>query len=115
MVAPVIRGRGIHFSRRGARALWRIGAPLIVTQAGFIVWFSADQIWVDTKLGAAQVGLYGAAKTVIQAFFVLIAGSNGVVMPRVAELRAAGKDRRARHSSSSWSCGWRRSRWSARW
>ena len=96
MIAPVIRGRGIHFARRGARSLWRIGAPLIVTQAGFIVWFSADQIWVDAKLGAAQVGLYGAAKTVIQAFFVLIAGSNGVVMPRVAEFRAAGEDGRAR-------------------
>ena len=96
MIAPVIRGRGVHFARRGARSLWRIGAPLIVTQAGFIVWFSADQIWVDAKLGAAQVGLYGAAKTVIQAFFVLIAGSNGVVMPRVAEFRAAGKDGRAR-------------------
>jgi O-antigen/teichoic acid export membrane protein len=95
-IAPVIRGRGVHFARRGASALWRIGAPLIVTQVGFIVWFSADQIWVDGKLGAAQVGLYGAAKTVIQAFFVLIAGSNGVVMPRVAELRAAGEDRRAR-------------------
>ena len=96
LIAPVIRGRGVRFARRGAKALWRIGAPLIVTQAGFIVWFSADQIWVDAKLGAAQVGLYGAAKTVIQAFFVLIAGSNGVVMPRVAEFRAAGEDRRAR-------------------
>jgi O-antigen/teichoic acid export membrane protein len=96
LFAPVIRGSGASFARQGARSLWRIGAPLIVTQAGFIVWFSADQIWVDSKLGAAQVGLYGAAKTVIQAFFVLIAGSNGVVMPRVAELRAAGHDQRAR-------------------
>ena len=96
VVAPVVRGRGAYLSRQGATALWRIGAPLIVTQAGFIVWFSADQIWVDTKLGAAQVGLYGAAKTVIQVFFVLIAGSNGVVMPRVAELRSAGQDQRAR-------------------
>jgi O-antigen/teichoic acid export membrane protein len=96
LVAPVVRGRGVFYSREGAGALWRIGAPLIVTQAGFIIWFSADQIWVDSTLGAAQIGLYGAAKTLIQAFFVLIAGSNGVVMPRIAELRTAGHDARAR-------------------
>jgi O-antigen/teichoic acid export membrane protein len=96
LFGPVIRGRAVFFSRKGARALWLIGGPLVVTQAGFIVWFSADQIWVDSTLGAAQVGLYGAAKTVIQAFIVLIAGSNGVVLPRVAELRSAGRDQHAR-------------------
>jgi O-antigen/teichoic acid export membrane protein len=96
LAAPVVRGRGVYFSREGARALWRIGGPLVITQAGFIIWFSADQIWVDSTLGAAQIGLYGAAKTLIQSFTVLIAGSNGVVLPRVAELRSAGRDQHAR-------------------
>jgi O-antigen/teichoic acid export membrane protein len=96
LVAPVVRGHSGSYSREGAAALWRIGAPLVITQIGFMVWFSADQIWVDSALGVAQVGLYGAAKTLIQAFFVLIAGSNGVVLPRVAELRSAGLDQRAR-------------------
>ena len=97
LVAPVVRGRAVSFGREGARVLWKIGAPLLVAQAGFMIWFSADQIWVDSTLGSAQVGLYGAAKTLIQAFFVLTAGSMGVVLPRVAELRSAGHDERARH------------------
>ncbi len=95
-VTPVVRGRLASFSRETGVELWRFMVPLLLSQAGFIIWFSADQIWVDTTLGVTQVGLYGAAKTLIQAFFVLIAGSNGVVMPRVAELRAAGKNERAR-------------------
>jgi O-antigen/teichoic acid export membrane protein len=97
LAAPVIRRRGVSFNRAAARDLWRIGGPLLVAQAGFMIWISADQIWVDSTLGSEQVGLYGAAKTLIMAFFVLIAGSNGVVLPRVAELRSAGLDQRARH------------------
>jgi O-antigen/teichoic acid export membrane protein len=96
LVAPVIRGRGVSFTRDAARTLWRIGAPLLVAQAGFMIWFSADQVWVDSTLGSAQIGLYGAAKTLIQALFVLMAGSIGVILPRIAELRSAGLDQRAR-------------------
>jgi O-antigen/teichoic acid export membrane protein len=96
LVSPVILGRGVTYARDAAKALWRIGAPLLVAQAGFMIWFSADQIWVDSTLGSTDIGLYGAAKTLIQALFVLMAGSIGVVLPRVAELRAAGEDHRAR-------------------
>ena len=96
LAAPVVRGRGASFNREAARDLWRIGGPLLIAQAGFTIWFSADQIWVDSTLGSAQVGLYGSAKTLIMIFLVLVAGSNGVVLPRVAELRAAGLDQRAR-------------------
>jgi O-antigen/teichoic acid export membrane protein len=97
VAAPVIRGRAVWSGRReGIRSLWRIGAPLIIAQVGYMIWISADQIWVESTFGAEKIGLYGAAKTLVQAFFVLNAGSIGVMMPRVAELRTAGHTRRAR-------------------
>jgi O-antigen/teichoic acid export membrane protein len=96
LAAPVIRGRAVWFGRDGMRSLWRIGAPLIIAQLGYMIWISADQIWVESTFGAEKIGLYGAAKTLVQAFFVLTAGSIGVMMPRVAELRTAGQTRRAR-------------------
>ena len=96
LAAPVIRGRAVWFGREAMRPLWRIGAPLIIAQLGYMIWISADQIWVESTFGAEQIGLYGAAKTIVQAFFVLTAGSIGVMMPRVAELRTAGQTRRAR-------------------
>jgi O-antigen/teichoic acid export membrane protein len=53
------------------------------------VWYSADQIWVESALGTTQVGLYAAAKNLCQVFVVLPAGVNGALLPRMAELRAA--------------------------
>jgi O-antigen/teichoic acid export membrane protein len=96
LVMPVARGRRLTVDRRVARALWRIGGPLLVAQAGYMIWMSADQIWVDSTLGSAQIGLYGTAKTLVQVFIVLTAGSMGVMLPRVAEFRAKGLDERAR-------------------
>jgi O-antigen/teichoic acid export membrane protein len=42
------------------------------------------------------VGLYGAAKTLIQILFVIPAGVTAVLMPRVAELQTGGDTVRAR-------------------
>jgi O-antigen/teichoic acid export membrane protein len=96
VVAPVARGHRLRIDRDVWPALWQIGGPLLVAQAGYMIWMSADQIWVDSALGSAQIGLYGTAKTLVQVFFVLTAGSMGVLLPRVAELRAQGLDDRAR-------------------
>jgi lipopolysaccharide exporter len=96
VVAPVVRGRRIALDREMARTLWKLGAPLVMAQLGYLIWISADQIWVDSTLGSASVGLYGSAKTLVQGFMVLTAGSVGVMLPRVAELRSSGDDVRAR-------------------
>jgi O-antigen/teichoic acid export membrane protein len=97
VAAPVVRRRRIALNREMARILWRLAAPLALAQLGYMIWISADQIWVDSTLGSASIGLYGAAKTVVQAFMVLTAGSVGVMLPRVAQLRSRGEDEVARH------------------
>lgn len=96
LVRPVLRSRGLRISREGMARLRVIGAPLILGQICFLVWNSADQVWVGSQLGAQQVGLYSAARNLSQLFIVLIAGVAGVLLPRVAELHAAGEAARAR-------------------
>lgn len=86
---PLLRGNRLRVTRDASRLLWRISAPLIVGQLAYIVWYSADQIWVESALGTTQVGLYAAAKNLCQVFVVLPAGVNGALLPRMAELRAA--------------------------
>jgi len=88
---PLLRGRPLPVTRDAAALLWRISAPLVLGQVAYMTWWSADQIWVESALGTTQVGLYGAAKNVCQVFVVLPAGANGALLPRVAELRAAGR------------------------
>ncbi len=78
------------------RRLLMTGAPLIVGQVGFIVWNSADQIWVQSQLGTHDVGLYGAARNLSQLFIVIPTGVGIALLPRVAELRSAGAGRQAR-------------------
>jgi O-antigen/teichoic acid export membrane protein len=86
---PLLRRNRLHVTRDATRLLWRISAPLIVGQVAYIVWYSADQIWVESALGTTQIGLYAAAKNLCQVFVVLPAGVNGALLPRMAELRAA--------------------------
>jgi O-antigen/teichoic acid export membrane protein len=76
---PVVRGRDLRVDRATLARLWRIGAPLLVAAVGYLVWLSADQIWVATTMDRHDVGLYGA------------------LLPRIAELVAGGRDRAARH------------------
>jgi O-antigen/teichoic acid export membrane protein len=92
---PLLRRNQLRVTRDAARLLWRISAPLIVGQVAYIVWYSADQIWVEAALGTTQVGLYAAAKNLCQVFVVLPAGVNGALLPRMAELRAARRTRAA--------------------
>jgi O-antigen/teichoic acid export membrane protein len=94
---PVLRGRGLSVERATLARLGRGGGPLLVAQVGYVVWLSADQVWVASTLDARDIGLYGAAKTLSQLFVVLPAGVGGVLLPRVAELRAAGRADAARH------------------
>ena len=93
---PLIRGRALSVRRVELDRIWRLSAPLVLAQAGFVVWFSVDQIWIESALTTEDVGLYGAAKTLSQVFLVLPAGVTGVLLPRVAELRTAGDAVRAR-------------------
>jgi O-antigen/teichoic acid export membrane protein len=89
LARPLLRRNRLRVTRDAARLLWRISAPLVVGQVAYIVWYSADQIWVESALGTTQVGLYAAAKNLCQVFVVLPAGVNGALLPRMAELRAA--------------------------
>jgi O-antigen/teichoic acid export membrane protein len=91
---PVLRQ--LRFSGDVMRRLRGLGGPLLVAQVGFLVWLTADQVWVDRTLGERELGLYGAAKTLSQVFIILPAGVAGALLPRVAELRAAGRSDAAR-------------------
>jgi O-antigen/teichoic acid export membrane protein len=86
---PLLRRNQLRVTKQAARVLWRISAPLILGQMAYIVWNSADQIWVASALGANQIGWYAAAKNISQVLIVLPAGTNGALLPRMAELRAA--------------------------
>jgi O-antigen/teichoic acid export membrane protein len=93
---PVLWRHARHATREAFRALRRIAAPLWISQIFFLVWISADQIWVANSLGGEQLGFYSAAKTMAQVFFVLTAGANGILLPRVAHLRTTRGDDEAR-------------------
>jgi O-antigen/teichoic acid export membrane protein len=69
---------------------------LVVAQAGYLVWSSADQVWVQHFSGSQGMGLYGAAKTLTLVFLILPAGVSGVLMPRLAEMSRAQDLHRAR-------------------
>jgi O-antigen/teichoic acid export membrane protein len=86
---PVLWRHARNVTREALRALRRIAAPLWVSQLFFLAWISADQIWVANELGGQELGFYSAAKTMVQVFFVLTAGANGILLPRVAHLRAS--------------------------
>ena len=86
---PLLRHNGLRLSRDAVQMLWRISGPLILGQVAYIVWNSADQIWVASTLGATQIGWYAAAKNLTQVLVVLPLGSIGALLPRMAELRAA--------------------------
>lgn len=86
---PILRRNHLRVTAKAARILWKVSAPLVLGQVAYIVWNSADQIWVESALGTTQIALYGAAKNVSQIFIVLPAGANGALLPRMAELRAA--------------------------
>lgn len=88
---PILRRNQLRITREATRILWIVSAPLILGQVAFIVWNSADQIWVESALGTTQIGLYAAAKNLSQVFIVLPAGVNGALLPRMAELRAANR------------------------
>ncbi|MDX6414557.1 MAG: hypothetical protein QOH23_1967 [Gaiellaceae bacterium] len=92
LVDPILRRRKLRFGSARFRSLWVLAQPLLVAQVFFLVWNSADQVWVQRVLGSHDVGLYGAAKNVSQVFVVVPAGIIGVLLPRVAELRALGDD-----------------------
>lgn len=96
VVRPVLRRHLRRATRAAVAALRRIAGPLWISQIFFLVWISADQVWVANDLGGDQLGFYSAAKTMVQVFFVLTAGANGVMLPRVAHLRASGDDEAAR-------------------
>jgi O-antigen/teichoic acid export membrane protein len=75
-------------SRQALRRLLHTGLPLVLGQIGFVVWNSADQIWVQLHLGTSDVGLYGAARNMSQLFIVVPTGVGVALLPRIAELRA---------------------------
>jgi O-antigen/teichoic acid export membrane protein len=93
---PLVRGRPLTVRRVEFDRLWRLGRPLLAAEVGWLTWLSADQIWVASRLGAHDLGLYVAAKNVVQVFIALAAGVGGALLPRIAELQVAGDAVRAR-------------------
>jgi O-antigen/teichoic acid export membrane protein len=93
---PVLWKTTLAVSRTTARRVLTLARPLLVAELCYLIWLSADLVWVQHALGTTQVGLYGAAKTLIQILFVIPAGVTAVLMPRVAELQTGGDTVRAR-------------------
>jgi O-antigen/teichoic acid export membrane protein len=93
---PVVRAQPLRVRRHVIRRLWLLGAPLLIAQICYLVWNSLDQLWVEGALGTFQVGLYSSAKNLSQLFIIVPGGITGVLLPRVAQLRAAQDDRGAR-------------------
>jgi O-antigen/teichoic acid export membrane protein len=96
LVDPVLLRRGLVVGREAVRRLIRLGTPLLFAELAYLVWLSADQIWVQHAFGSSEVGIYSAAKNLIQVLYVIPAGTTAVLMPRVAELRTAEDVRHAR-------------------
>jgi O-antigen/teichoic acid export membrane protein len=84
---PLLRRRSLRIGRDALKRLWEIGAPLAPGTVGFLVWNSADQIWVGHVFGSYDIGTYGAARNLSQVVMVPIVGFTGALVPRVAELR----------------------------
>lgn len=93
--SPMLRRRPLKLSRESAGRLWATARPLAAGIVGFLVWSSADQIWVGTTFGNGDIGTYGAARNLSQILMVPIVGFTGALVPRVAELRASSEPDRA--------------------
>ena len=94
--SPVLRGWRLTVSADVLRRLWLLGAPLLIAQAGYLLWNSLDQLWVHGSLGAYNLGLYASAKNLSQALIIVPAGITGALLPRVAHLSGQGHKDAAR-------------------
>lgn len=95
--SPILFGAGrLRFSRRAIRRLSNGAGPLLLAQVGYLAWTSLDQIWVRHALGSYQMGIYAAAKNLTMAVLVVPGGITGVILPRVSELKNAGRGEAAR-------------------
>jgi O-antigen/teichoic acid export membrane protein len=92
---PLLRKHSLRVGRQALRRLWQIGAPLAPGTIAFLVWNSADQIWVGHVFGSYDIGTYGAARNLSQVVMVPIVGFTGALVPRVAELRVSRERARA--------------------
>lgn len=92
---PIVRGQELRVTRAALNRLWALSRPLVIAVLAYTMWSSAPELWIEKVLGAADVGLYGAANNLSQALVVLPSGVVGFLIPRVAELRSAGRDREA--------------------
>lgn len=95
-VSPIVRGIGVTYRHAVALDLWRIAGPVLVAHVVYLVWSTADQVWVQGALGTHAIGIYGSARNLAQIFIVIPAGVTGALVPRVAQLHAAGEAARAR-------------------
>jgi O-antigen/teichoic acid export membrane protein len=93
-VRPLLFAARPALHRDVAIALLRTGPALALAQAGYLVWSTADQVWVENALGSVQVGLYAAARNLVQLYVIVPTAVCGVVLPRMA--RAVRERRPAR-------------------
>jgi O-antigen/teichoic acid export membrane protein len=93
---PVLRTKSLRVRRAVLRRLWLLAAPLVIAQVCYVVWNSLDQLWVQGALGTFQVGLYSSAKNLTLGLLVVPAGIAGVLLPRVSQLKNAGRAAEAR-------------------
>lgn len=93
---PVLRIKALRVRRTVLRRLWLLAAPLLIAQVCYVVWNSLDQLWVQGALGTYQVGLYSSAKNLTVGLLIVPSGIAGVLLPRVSQLRSAGRAAEAR-------------------
>ena len=93
---PVLWRRGLAVGSASIRRIVSLAAPLLLAELAYLIWLSADQIWIQHTFGSEQVGIYSAAKNLGQILIVIPAGTTAVLMPRTAELRTRADVRHAR-------------------
>jgi O-antigen/teichoic acid export membrane protein len=96
LARPVIPRAQLAVRREALGLLWLTGGPLLAAGIGYLVWNSADQIWVETQLGTREIGLYSASRNLAAMLVVIPSGVVGVLLPRMAELVAGGREEQAR-------------------
>jgi len=96
LVRPLVFTGAVHFARQAVAGVWALAWRISLNPLFNLTWLSADQIWVESTFGSSGIGRYAAAKNMVQIFMVLASGANGVLLPRVSELRAKGEADAAR-------------------
>jgi PST family polysaccharide transporter len=76
------------FDRGELRSLWRSARPMLLSSFAIVVYSRADVILLGQLGSRAEVGLYAAASTLSEAFYVVPVALMQAATPRLSELHS---------------------------